>query len=167
MRTVHTRGENRDPRRRIPRTKNKKSVHTVHVIPRTEVGALSVADPDPCRCSRSSTCRCACRPRESSVTLETRRETPHAVSHDPRRARVECRRPRPAPSPPTTSPHATYPTRPQNQLAQAARAWRRPKSALQLRRVRGARGRAPRRVRGYHKLCPSPCPSHEPLVCIF
>ena len=48
------------------------------------------------------------------------------------------------PPPPTsfaTSPHPTYPTRPQNQLAQAARAWRRPQSALsQLWRVCGRHG---------------------------
>ena len=62
--------------------------------------------------------------------------------------------------PPPTSPHPTYPTRPQNQLAQAARAWQRPQNALPS--VESAR--TPRRVRGSHKLCPSPLPSHDPSV---
>ena len=44
--------------------------------------------------------------------------------------------------PPPTSPHPTYPTRPQNQLVQAARAWRRPQSALPVVESAGATARA-------------------------
>ena len=44
--------------------------------------------------------------------------------------------------PPPTSPHPTYPTRPQNQLAQAARAWRRPQSTLPIVKSAGATARA-------------------------
>ena len=53
------------------------------------------------------------------------------------------------------------PPRPQNQLAQAARAWQRPQNALPS----AESARTPRRVRGSHKLCPSPAP-HRPL-CPF
>ena len=66
------------------------------------------------------------------------------VSSDPAVASDSLARRLTVPPPPTsfaTSPHPTYPTRPQNQLAQAARAWRRPQSALsQLWRVCGRHG---------------------------
>ena len=59
---------------------------------------------------------------------------------------------------PQTSPPP--PSAPQHQLAQAARAWQRPQNALPS--VESAR--TPRRVRGSHKLCPSPLPTHDPSV---
>ena len=63
---------------------------------------------------------------------------------------AQCSPPQRRPTPPT----------PQNQLAQAARAWQRPHNALPS--VESAR--TPRRVRGSHKSCAPPlCPHTTPL----
>ena len=53
-------------------------------------------------------------------------------------------------APPNVAPPHLH--TPQNQLAQAARAWQRPQNALPS----AESARTPRRVRGSHKLCPSP-----------